>query len=543
MILEAFQAAYPGVLSWYQFHHLVQSFSVSLLAVAGFSLFLGIWRWWKFSILPRLHPKDPREIPYWIPGLGHTISFLKNAEKVVEYGMKFTKRSREPFALSMLSGKLYILTSPEDVDAAYKNTTTLSWDDYLNDLLKGFGVRGEALKLAWHRPTTSDASYMHPSSKNFSHKSLVHFIEEIYLRQLLPGPNLNVLGQSYLARLDDTLRWDRIEGSYMVNCTRKQKRLSLKMFCRNLMIDAITSSLFGGILQKIEPNVAQDMITFNDYAWLLVFGCPDIVSPELAGSRKRLTAALRIYMDLPEDQREGEAFAIRNVLAEQKVTGIDDKSRLAMLLMIYWAANSNTVNLLFWMLTYLIFDPSLLAAIKKETQRAIKNEELDVKCLLEECSLLTSMFHEVLRLVNGALSIRKVVAPTEMSGKVLQPGNTVACHFRQLHFNEHVWGQDASRFDPERFLRNKKLSSNASYRPFGGGVSQCPGRYMAKIEVMGFIALLLHRFDLELSTFPEMGFQAKDQVFPKLDETTPSTGITGPVHSMDVFIEVRQVTS
>lgn len=195
------------------------------------------------------------------------------------------------------------------------------------------------------------------------------------------------------------------------------------------------------------------------------------------------------------------------------------------------------------MLTYLMFDPTLLAAIKKESQNAIKNEKVDTKYLTGECPLFNSMFYEVLRLVNGALSIRKVVAHTEIGGKILQPGNTVACHFRQLHFNEHVWGHDSSRFDPERFMRNAKLSSHPSYRLFGGGVSQCSGKYVAKIEVMGFTALLLHRFDLELSTFPEMGFKGKGQAFPKLDETTPSTGITGPFKSMDVFIELRQAAS
>ena len=232
---------------------------------------------------------------------------------------------------------MYILTSPEDVDAAYKNNTTLSWDDYLNDLLSGFGVRGEALRLAWRRPTTGDASYMHPLPKNPTQKSLVHRVEDIYQRQLLPGPNLNVIGQSFLSRLEDILRWDKITGFYVMTRTETQKRLSLKSFCRSLMIDCITNSIFGGMLQKIDPNVALDMITFNDYAWLLVFGCPDVVCPKLAGSRKRLTAALKIYMNIPEEQREGESFAIRNVLNEQAVTGIDEQARLAMLLMIYWA--------------------------------------------------------------------------------------------------------------------------------------------------------------------------------------------------------------
>ena len=68
MILEAFQAVYSGVLTWCQNHPLSPKLSVSLLAVAASSLLLVIWRLWTFTILPKLYPKNPREIPYWIPG-------------------------------------------------------------------------------------------------------------------------------------------------------------------------------------------------------------------------------------------------------------------------------------------------------------------------------------------------------------------------------------------------------------------------------------------------------------------------------------------
>lgn len=192
------------------------------------------------------------------------------------------------------------------------------------------------------------------------------------------------------------------------------------------------------------------------------------------------------------------------------------------------------------MLAYLLFDQSLLASVKKETEGTFKDGSIDIKNLLERCPLLESIFHEVLRLVNGALSVRKVIAPTQIGGKTLRPGNKLLFPFRQLHFNEQVWGANPARFEPERFLKKKSLASHISYRPFGGGVSQCPGRYMAKTEVMGFIAFLLHRFHVELSTFPELGLSGNPQKFPKLDGSKPSTGITGPVDHMDVFIEVTE---
>lgn len=42
------------------------------VAILGFCLaapfiFLLLWRLWTFTILPKLHPSEPRELPYWIP--------------------------------------------------------------------------------------------------------------------------------------------------------------------------------------------------------------------------------------------------------------------------------------------------------------------------------------------------------------------------------------------------------------------------------------------------------------------------------------------
>jgi hypothetical protein len=45
------------------------------------------WRLWKFTIAPALYPSRVRELPYWIPGLGHTIQFFLNAPAVVDAGM------------------------------------------------------------------------------------------------------------------------------------------------------------------------------------------------------------------------------------------------------------------------------------------------------------------------------------------------------------------------------------------------------------------------------------------------------------------------
>lgn len=88
-------------------------------------------------------------------------------------------------------------------------------------------------------------------------------------------------------------------------------------------------------------------------------------------------------------------------------------------------------------------------------------------------------------------------------------------------------GDSAACFDPERFLKNETFSAHASYRPFGGGSTNCPGRVVARHQVYIFLTLMLNRLDIEL---------APDQKFPRLDNTQPSVGVTGPRPDMNLYV-------
>lgn len=39
-----------------------------LYIIATLALLLLTWRIWTFTILPVLHPQEPKQLPYWIPG-------------------------------------------------------------------------------------------------------------------------------------------------------------------------------------------------------------------------------------------------------------------------------------------------------------------------------------------------------------------------------------------------------------------------------------------------------------------------------------------
>lgn len=46
------------------------SVSVTTIVIVLLLIFLLLaWRFWTFTVLPFIRPQEPRELPYWIPGL------------------------------------------------------------------------------------------------------------------------------------------------------------------------------------------------------------------------------------------------------------------------------------------------------------------------------------------------------------------------------------------------------------------------------------------------------------------------------------------
>lgn len=168
----------------------------------------------------------------------------------------------------------------------------------------------------------------------------------------------------------------------------------------------------------------------------------------------------------------------------------------------------------------------------EETNSAISTSgDVNMSRLLEHCPCLNSVYDEALRVTNSSSSVRHVLADTVIGGCKLRKGNNIIIPYRQLHFNEAVFGPTAGVFDPERFLKNKALARSPSYRPFGGGSTYCPGRFIAKQEVVAFVALVLHRYDIKLA-------EGVDKGFPALEEMKPCLGVMGPREGEDVFLQV-----
>jgi cytochrome P450 len=200
--------------------------------------------------------------------------------------------------------------------------------------------------------------------------------------------------------------------------------------------------------------------------------------------------------------------------------------------------NANAWKVSFWMLAYMLHHPELLAAIRAEVADATSAAS-PTACadqLSTTCPLLVALYHEILRLVTSSVSVRNVATDVTVGGKLLRKGGRIIIPYRQMLFNRDVFGADAGEFNVERFLANKSLASNPSFRPYGGGTTYCPGRFLAKTEVLSAVAVAAARFDMELVT---EGYQGRGVGFPLLEMKKPCLGIMGPVDGDDVVVRVR----
>jgi cytochrome P450 len=138
--------------------------------------------------------------------------------------------------------------------------------------------------------------------------------------------------------------------------------------------------------------------------------------------------------------------------------------------------------------------------------------KIDITKFEDSCPLFVSSYRETIRLANGQMSTRRVMADTTINDGentyLLRKGADIQIPAGVSHTDRASWGPNVSLFDPRRFMKldEKRILSEKekadekeqrrAYFPFGGGKYLCPGRNFAFAEILGTVSLLLLGFEL-----------------------------------------------
>ena len=207
----------------------------------------------------------------------------------------------------------------------------------LNDLLVAFGVKASVIPKLWERPAVKPDEKASGPYELASRLSAVHSTLDFYKRQLLPGEKLEKFSGILMGHLNESLNWESLAARFRTVTPGRINQVSLKDLCGEILVDAITKTLFGNRIYETAPGLVQNLLDFNDDAWMLIFHYPQGAASKLNKARQKILKAFLSYIQAPQENRSDQAWLIEQVMMRQRAAGIDEEDQAALLLMIYWA--------------------------------------------------------------------------------------------------------------------------------------------------------------------------------------------------------------
>lgn len=172
------------------------------------------------------------------------------------------------------------------------------------------------------------------------------------------------------------------------------------------------------------------------------------------------------------------------------------------------AAGSDTTAIsLSAVIAYLSMYPETLAALRHELQGATNRGQLSDPVTYKEAQklpYLQAVIFETLRIhpAVGTLLVRVVGQEgAQIAGNYFPPGTEVGINAWVIHNNKDIFGSDAGKFRPERWLTEdseERAFLNRNFLAFGGGPRTCIGKNITFLEMLKVIPQIVRSFDFEI---------------------------------------------
>jgi cytochrome P450 len=157
------------------------------------------------------------------------------------------------------------------------------------------------------------------------------------------------------------------------------------------------------------------------------------------------------------------------------------------------AGHETTALALSWALYLLANMPAHQQRARDEARAALGTRAATADDLAA-MPFITQVLEEAMRLYPPVgLLARTVVAPDELCGRAMRPGDIVFLPVWALH-RHALWWETPELFDPARFAADAAPRDRFQYLPFGAGPRACVGANFAMMQAQIILATLLARF-------------------------------------------------
>ena len=269
------------------------------------------------------------------------------------------------------------------------------------------------------------------------------------------------------------------------------------LFGTDLSTDART--LTTATLDALDVVIARARVPLSPPSWL-----PTPGNRKLSRSVAKLDAAVSRMLMQREGQARGDSAGVdmidllRSSRDESGASLSEEEIRNEIVTFIV-AGHETVASALSWAWSLLARNPEIQERVAAEADRVLGSRP-GTLANYRELTFTKAVFDETLRLYPPAwLITRASLGEDELAGHHIPAGALIIMSPYLLHRHPAVWA-DASRFDPDRFLRPFERDA---FIPFGAGLRLCIGRDFANVEGVLMLAELARAFQVSPLT-PEM---------------------------------------
>jgi hypothetical protein len=257
---------------------------------------------------------------------------------------EYFHNTRQPFGLTVAGQQLYIVTSPPDVSAVYRNNTTLTFDQFVRDIMFSIGASEDAIRKMWEAPGGSQNAGADDKTQSRLHKALAHAGEDFYRQQLQPGDQLDELWPRIQNLIDESLLWDNITGDGIISKDNDTKKVSLLKWSGAVLLSSVTRAIFGERLLQLEPELLEYFTIFDDNTWKLTYKLPRPFAKDMFSARDKIVATFEQYFALPEMERADATWLVHTLAREMKHLQLEQKDMAALFAMPFWVYVARSIH-------------------------------------------------------------------------------------------------------------------------------------------------------------------------------------------------------
>jgi hypothetical protein len=271
--------------------------------------------------------------------VGHLRAFTKDSQALLTRARLYFNDVREPFSITMGGQTFYIVTKNKDVSTVYRNSTTLTFEIFAQEILEDLGCSKAAIQSVYGTGSAGGGSGKQGFVKELGAKSPAKKTREMHHHQLFPGKDnlINDIGAVFVDHFEKRLDIGWLGKQFYANqIGDKEVVVSLFNLNSDLFTNAAQDAYFGEKLRSIEPNMAWTMLEYDDLAWQLMFKYPPFLSRKMRAAKDRAFDALEKYFAAPREERTDVVWWTKEFEMEMVNAGLNHRDLAIMAMTIYW---------------------------------------------------------------------------------------------------------------------------------------------------------------------------------------------------------------